>query len=793
MKRLLFLGIALCLAWSVPAAAQSTPLGEVSQQKAGFSQALAAHGDYVFAGEAQNTHTPGRVYVYTPSEDGWSEATYLEANDGKVGDAFGASLDVADGTLVVGAPSANAVYIFNEQDGSWSQSARLTPSDSTTNTGMSVALSGDQLFVTSMKEGEDESERGVVHRFARQQDGSWMYQETLMSSNVAPGERFGRTLAASGDHLLVGAPRASGGGSVIAFRRDGNSWSEVQSLSMSALSGSAQFGSTLRWADDRVLIGAPRAYDATGVVYSFSYDESAQSWSADGRLLPYDGMQRHLFGAAVAYDGSDLWVGAPGASEQAGALYRFAKQDSTWGSATRLSHPGTEAGDRLGATLASGTDVIATGLVGDDYGAGTMALYSTADGEWTQTEPIAPTSGDVLSAITGEEVDCSDGTAKSFTCNKVDLKSFLPIKDIGGKRGIELNDIWGWTDPQTGERYALVGRTNGTSFVNITDPANPVYVGQLPLTDGARVNSWRDIKVYNDHAYIVADNAGKHGMQIFDLTQLRDVDGEAMPKTFDETAIYNGIHSAHNVVINTDTGYGYIVGSSGGGNTCGGGLHMVNLENPTSPSFEGCFSDPSTGRSGTGYSHDAQCVVYEGPDQEYQGREICIGANETAISIADVTNKDNPKAISTGSYPDHAYVHQGWLSENHRYFYQNDELDELQGKAERTRTLVWDLKDLDNPKLVNEKLLSEPTTDHNLYIKGETMYQANYYSGLRILDISDRTNPQEVAHFDTEPFGENRPGFDGAWSVYPYFENGPVIVSSIGQGLFVVDPSQPEM
>jgi choice-of-anchor B domain-containing protein len=266
-----------------------------------------------------------------------------------------------------------------------------------------------------------------------------------------------------------------------------------------------------------------------------------------------------------------------------------------------------------------------------------------------------------------------------------------------------------------------------------------------------------------------------------------------MPKTFDETAIYNGIHSAHNVVINTDTGYGYIVGSSGGGNTCGGGLHMVNLENPTSPSFEGCFSDPSTGRSGTGYSHDAQCVVYEGPDQEYQGREICIGANETAISIADVTNKDNPKAISTGSYPDHAYVHQGWLSENHRYFYQNDELDELQGKAERTRTLVWDLKDLDNPKLVNEKLLSEPTTDHNLYIKGETMYQANYYSGLRILDISDRTNPQEVAHFDTEPFGENRPGFDGAWSVYPYFENGPVIVSSIGQGLFVVDPSQPEM
>jgi choice-of-anchor B domain-containing protein len=220
---------------------------------------------------------------------------------------------------------------------------------------------------------------------------------------------------------------------------------------------------------------------------------------------------------------------------------------------------------------------------------------------------------------------------------------------------------------------------------------------------------------------------------------------------------------------------------------------MINIQDPRNPTFAGCFADKSTGRSGTGYTHDAQCVMYDGPDQEYQGREICVGSNETAVSVADVTNKDSAKAISTASYPDHAYVHQGWFTENQRYFYQNDELDEIQGKAEQTRTLIWDMKDLDNPKLVKELMLPEKSSDHNLYVKGDKMYQSNYKSGLRILDISDPTNPKEVAHFDTQPYGENSPGFQGSWSNYPYFDSGIVIVSSIGEGLFVLKPSQPEL
>jgi choice-of-anchor B domain-containing protein len=795
MKRLLFSALAFCFVLgSLPAGAQSTPDASAAQL-AGFSRALDMDEGHVFAGEPSNIHTPGRVYVFGEGADGgWTQQAALEAEDGSVGDSFGAALDVSGSTLVVGAPSVGAAYVFQRQDGSWTQTARLAPAeaDSAESYGGSVAFADGQVFVgaqASQKAQMDDA--GAVYVY-EQQDGSWTEATALSSSEVPGGSGFGSALMASPDHLLVSAPQQEGG-AVVAFRRDGETWNEVQTLQASNLGSSARFGSSLEWMGDTALVGAPRALGAVGSVHTYSYDAADSTWTSGQRLMPFDGASRHLFGASLAASGSNLWVGAPGADNATGALYRFEQTDGTWSGTSRVRYAAAEERNQLAGTLAAAGGSVAVGLPGDDHNAGTMAVYSTDDESWTTAAPLVPESEDVLASMTGELRRCSDGNVGAFDCKGVDMQSFLPIGEIGGERGIELNDIWGWTDPETGTEYALVGRTNGTSFVDVSDPTNPVYVGQLPMTEGARVNSWRDIKVYADHAFVVADNAGEHGMQIFDLTQLRDVEAGEMPKTFEETALYDGIHSAHNMVINEETGYGYIVGSSGGGNTCGGGLHMLNLEDPTNPTFEGCFADRSTGRSGTGYSHDAQCVVYDGPDQEYQGREICIGFNETAVSIADVEDKDNPRAIATASYPDHAYVHQGWLTEDHRYLYQNDELDEMQGKVDNTRTLVWDVSDLDNPQLVNEKLLPEESIDHNLYVKGDRMYQSNYLSGLRILDISNPTEPEEVAHFDTEPFGKNNAGFAGSWSNYPYFESGTIVVSSIDEGLFILKESQQEM
>jgi len=792
------LGLAVAALFALPVQAQSTPDG-ASQALVGFAQSLAVDGETVYVGEPNPAHAPGRVFLYTASEDGaWTEASRLQAQEGEVGNGFGSALAVDGQTLVVGASSAGAAYVFTRDGESWSQSAKLTPPESMPDSlkkdlsgfGRSVALSGDRIAVSAA------SRRGTGGAlvFERQNDGTWSQVASLMGEDVQPGEGFGGTVAMHGDEVFVSAVGKDGGTLFVFARQEDGAWMPAQTLS-APTSGATGFGSAVETAGGQLLVGAPRALRGTGVTFTFERADDG-TWSQAGQLLPFDGQSGHSFGGAIAFDGDGVWVGAAEADERTGALYRFDWNADTesWSGTQRINHAGAEAGTRLGATLAAADGHVATGLAGADYGAGRMAVYARSDdGSWSASESIAPDVSSDMAAITGNRLECTEGTVEGFDCKGVDMMSFLPISKIGGSRGVQVNDIWGWTDPQTGKEYALVGRINGTSFVDVSTPTNPQYIGDLPMHEGSRAQVWRDVKVYKNHAFIVADNAGEHGMQVFDLTQLRDVEPGEMPMTFEETAHYDKIHSAHNVVINTDTGYGYIVGSSGGGQTCGGGLHMVNLENPTQPTFEGCFADKGTGRTGTGYTHDAQCVVYNGPDEEYQGQEICFGANETAVSIADVTDKKQPTSISTASYPDHAYVHQGWLTEDHRYFYLNDELDEINGLTDKTRTLVWDVSDLDDPQLVKEFKLSQPSTDHNMYVKGETMYQSNYVSGLRVVDVSDPASPKEVGHFDTVPFGDNGPGFGGSWSNYPYFESGTIIVTSMQEGLFVLKSSKQEL
>ena len=407
-----------------------------------------------------------------------------------------------------------------------------------------------------------------------------------------------------------------------------------------------------------------------------------------------------------------------------------------------------------------------------------LAACGDASGDGVTPVPVDTTTVRPV----GNGARCVDGMARDFPCSHIDLVSRLAKHEIGVVEGL-VNDVWGWTDPATRTDWALVGHSGGTSFVSLRDPEFPGYVGILPLSAGATESIWRDIKVYRDHAFIVADGAGEHGMQVFDLTRLRSVTDP--PLTFTATTTYSRIHSAHNIVINEETGFAYSVGGNGGGDTCGGGLHMINIRAPADPQFAGCFADVTTGNRGTGYTHDAMCIVYRGPDAEHRGREVCFGSNETRLSIADVTDKEEPLALASVSYPAVGYAHQGWIDGAHEYFYMNDEFDEFASQG-ATRTLVWDVKDLDDPVIVKEFMNETQATDHNLYIVGNLMYQSNYRVGLRILDISDRENPREIAFFDTEPSGEDVAGTTGSWSNYPFFGSGLIAVTSMDQGVMFV-------
>ncbi|MCB0238263.1 MAG: choice-of-anchor B family protein, partial [Anaerolineae bacterium] len=104
----------------------------------------------------------------------------------------------------------------------------------------------------------------------------------------------------------------------------------------------------------------------------------------------------------------------------------------------------------------------------------------------------------------------------------------------------------------------------------------------------------------------------------------------------------------------------------------------------------------------------------------------------------------------------------------------------------------WDISDLDSPQLLGFYAGSTAAIDHNLYIKDGYAYEANYRAGLQILDLSGMASARlsQVGYFDIYP-ANNNANFNGAWSVYPYFASGVVIISGIEQGLFIVRPHLP--
>lgn len=380
------------------------------------------------------------------------------------------------------------------------------------------------------------------------------------------------------------------------------------------------------------------------------------------------------------------------------------------------------------------------------------------------------------------EADCTDGFASMYPCLKTRLLSKVNLKQALSPQARGANDIWGWTDSETGKEYALMGMTNSTAFVDISDPANPVVIGSLATKTFE--STWRDIKVYKDTAYIVSE-AYNHGLQVFDLKKLRSIKKSQMPFAFKEDVHYANFGNAHNIAINEETGFAYAVGTS----TCDGGLHIIDIRSPLQPKFSTCidrsiFDLPR--EDGETYTHDVQCVIYRGPDQRYQGREICVASNEDTLNIVDVTDKNKPVQIGVSTYQGVRYTHQGWLSEDQSLFFLGDELDESRDRIP-TKTLVWDVSDLTNPTHSYSYTHNTKAIDHNMYTKGNFLYQANYDAGLRVLDVSKAKEGTitTAGYFDVLP-QSNSATFAGVWSVYPYFKSGNIVLSDMRGILFVV-------
>jgi choice-of-anchor B domain-containing protein len=820
-----FLSLVLLTAPAAPALAQSS----------GFGLDVVVGDGELIIGEPNNNFRPGTVYVYRKSGDVWQEAARLQAADAERADGFGAVLARAGDTLFV-AQRGGLLHLFERDGGNWRPRGTLTVDGLTgpdpgcgqqygycgTDFGIALAAEGDWMLIG--KPGRAASgggrggrgtpqpaEPGAVYVFHRGEAGSWTQQGSLEpAGGIVPGDGFGSSIALSRGRAFVGAPtRAAdaaapgrrggrgrgrgpdpdagdqppveGVGRVFEFSLEDGSWREAASLG-SENQRDANFGASIALQGDIAVIGAPGSGDGHGAAFIYGYDRDNGVWAERSRLAAFSGVRGDRFGSAVAIDGDDIWVGAPaprGTDTGMVYVYRGGGSDELPDAPRRLYLTDTVTRDAFGDRVHVGGGIAAVSATGMDHQAGAVYVWErNPAGDWEGGEELV-SEPDALPPLLGEVRECTTGRIGPFDCDGIDLLAFVPgsmLKEEGDSRGVRTNDNWGWTDPLTGREYALIGRNDGTSFFDITDPVRPLLVGDLPKTPNTPPSQlWRDIKFYNEHAFIVADGAGAHGMQVFDMSRLRDVAG--IPAVFQPDAHYDLVESVHNIAINTETGFAYLVGADGR-ESCGGGLHMIDIRDPLEPRFAGCFRD----ERGT---HDVQCAVYQGPDERYRGREICLKANAQFLSISDVTDKENPVLLGRGTYPNPAYLHQGWLTEDHAYFIMDDESDVIRGNVETTRTTIWDMADLEDPLLVTQFMGSTPASAHNLYVKGNLVYQANYRYGLHILDITDPENPVEVGSFDTAPYLEG-PGFSGAWSNYPFFDSGTIIVTSLQEGMFLL-------
>ncbi|KAF6815466.1 hypothetical protein CMUS01_12441 [Colletotrichum musicola] len=460
---------------------------------------------------------------------------------------------------------------------------------------------------------------------------------------------------------------------------------------------------------------------------------------------------------------------------------------------------------------ASAKEIAPSELVSEIYDSGVIHkdLMARKKASWDrQIESGEMDSTAYRSRLASEgSVPCVDGVAavvagdpnNTFKCDKIDFYDFKSHADLGSRAG-QGSSSWGWTSPD-GREIAIIAQADGAAFAEITKEGKLVYLGRLPQYSTESI--WRELRGYKNFV-VIGSEASRHGVQIFDLNKVLEID-PANPKTFDAkadlTGYWNGLPagSTHNIVINEEKQYAVAVGAQPRSSACKSGLIFIDLTDPANPTSPGCAADD-------GYVHDAQCLVYRGPDEKYFGRDICYGYNEDTLTIYDVTEKNTTKIISRTSYEGASYTHQGWVTntEWQEFLVLDDEYDEVDATGPAASgypiTYFWDIRSLEKPLQTGHFKSPAYGIDHNQFVIDGLAYQSHYGAGLRIIDVSslpqDPTGKlvKEVGFFDVYPENDNEPNggsidFVGTWSHYPYFKSGHILVNTIERGAFVVKRS----
>ncbi len=315
--------------------------------------------------------------------------------------------------------------------------------------------------------------------------------------------------------------------------------------------------------------------------------------------------------------------------------------------------------------------------------------------------------------------------------------------------------IWGYVAPD-GKEYAILCCALGTAFYNITDSANihevDFFPVQINVSNPDQGNLWREAKVYSHYAYVVSE-ADTSGVEIFNLQYLPD--SVVYVKKF----LATGHRSTHS--ISQEGQYLYLNGSN---SSFGQGVAVLDLADPVNPVLRGKWN--------TRYVHDCRVL---------RDTIFAMNINDGNITVIDARNKDSLRTITQWMNLPNPSPHNNALTKDRKYLYSTDEVGALPRLLK-----VWNIQDLSNVTQVTTWQPSSITTSivHNVEIYGDTAVIAHYTAGVRVLNISNPTQPVEIAWYDTYP-ANNGNTYTGCWGVYK-FPSGKIAASDMRTGLYVL-------
>lgn len=341
----------------------------------------------------------------------------------------------------------------------------------------------------------------------------------------------------------------------------------------------------------------------------------------------------------------------------------------------------------------------------------------------------------------------------SFSCKLTSGQtalSFVSQTDYVSLHNTGLNDVWGYVDEQ-GNEYAIVGTEDGTSIMNVSDPANPFEVFWLPGENSI----WRDPSVYGNYAYISTE--AEEGLTIINMSPLPESNVLiANLFTGDETIPWESAHNCHV----DDQGLLYVFGANYGE---GGVLIYDVTAMPMNPTFVGAFDN--------WYVHDG--VAFG--DTLYLAH-----VNDGFLSVVDISDPSNPQLMGTKTTVD-SFTHNIWPSDNREVVFTTDEVPDAFIAA-------YDITDVNNIVEL-DRVQSSPGQNvipHNTFVLNDYLVTSYYTDGITIHDAQYPNNLIELASYDTYP--DQTPTFDGSWGVYPFLPSGNILASDRTEGLFVLQP-----